>query len=226
MARLIDTLLKSSKNKDKILKKISKFNEVNTKFNPTDAMNKKRKELLHFLEIRSDQNNGDTKINTSRLAEYFKVCTKTIQRWLKYLEDNGYIRRFTIPYKSVINSKCYADRTIRCLRIFLKKRLNFKSDLGWKADFRPEYDYLTSIDTSTGKLPDYQWTMPSGSEIKTSFGEILKSVWTATYELFQMNIIDPEQEDMLSSVTEAYEIGSEDPFVMAILGKRFQKRVT
>lgn len=220
--RLIDKLLKSNK-KEKYLKKVIKFSEVNTEFKPTEEMDDKKRKLLHILETRSEDNNGDTKITTSRLAEVFKVCNKTIQRWLKYLEDNGYIRRFTVPYKSSVNSKCYADRTIRCLRVFLKKRMKFKPDLKWKRDYRPEFCLPTSVDISTGRSPALKWHIPAGSEIKSSTGEIFRAAWEATYELFRMNIIDPEQEDMLIHVKEAYEIGSEDPFVVAVLGKRFQK---
>jgi DNA-binding MarR family transcriptional regulator len=219
--RLIDKLLKSNK-KEKYLKKVIKFNEVSTEFKSTSDISENKRKLLHILETRSENNNGDTKITTTRLAEVFKVCTKTIQRWLKYLEDNGYIRRLTIPYKSSVNAKCYADRTIRCLRIFLKKRLNFKPDLKWKRDYRPDFDLPATKDISTGRPPAFKWYMPAGSSVMSA-GKTIKAAWSATYELFKMNIIDPEQEDMLTHVTEAYEIGSEDPFVVAVLGKRFQK---
>jgi DNA-binding MarR family transcriptional regulator len=218
-ARLIETMLKKAKTK-KLQEKVKKFNVVNTKFKSTDNLNPKIKKLLHALETRAEHiQSGDTKICDRRLADLFEVTRKTISRWLKTLEEMGYIRRLSIQYKSNKDSKVYSDRTIRCLRIFLKMRFRFKETLKWKVDYRPEFKLQDSIDLSTGEMPDFQWYVTSrGSGTKGGKEFTYAPKWETELDLLRMDILDVEQRDMMRELVDRYESGREDKMTSIVLG--------
>lgn len=218
-ARLIETRLQKAKTK-KLQEKVKKFNVVNTKFKSTDSLNPKIKKLLHVLETRSEHSqSGDTKIHDRRLAELFEVTRKTISRWLKTLEEMGYITRLSVQYKSNKDNKVYSDRTIRCLRIFLKLRFRFKEKINWKVDYRPKFRFEHSIDLSTGDTPDYEWfTTSSGSAVKGGRMFDFAPRWEGELDLLRMNILDVEQRDMIRELVDRYESGREDKMTSIVLG--------
>lgn len=218
-ARLIETLLQKAKTK-KLQEKVKKFNVVNTKFKPTDDLNPKIKKLLHVLETRAEHiQSGDTKITDKRLADLFEVTRKTISRWLKTLESMGYITRLSIQYKSDKDSKVYSDRTIRCLRIFLKMRFRFKEKLGWKVDYRPKFRFEHSIDLSTGQTPDYEWfTTSRGTASRGTQVFEYAPRWENELDLLRMDILDAEQRELMRELVDRYESGREDKMTSIVLG--------
>ena len=218
-ARQIEILLQKAKTK-KLQEKVKKFNVVNTKFKSTDNLNPKIKTLLHVLETRAEHiQSGDTKITDKRLAELFEVTRKTISRWLKTLEELGYITRLSIQYKSNKDSTVYSDRTIRCLRIFLKLRFRFKEKIGWKVDYRPQFRFDQCVDISTGRKPDYQWyTTSSGTVSRDGQAFNYSPKWDNELDLLRMDILDVEQRELMRELVDRYESGREDKMTSIVLG--------
>jgi DNA-binding Lrp family transcriptional regulator len=101
--------------------------------------------VLHLLECRSYNNNGDTKIFDSKISTILNISVRTVQRVMLKLEQMGFITRITEHFFD--NKRCqthrngfYSDRVIRCNRIFLvyRCRPKTKEELGWKRDIRPK----------------------------------------------------------------------------------------
>ena len=151
---------------EKYQAQIKRFNTIRTKFHNTDKLKEGPKQLLYILETRSEQNNGDTKIRNNTLSKLLNKCTRTISRWFDILEAGGYIRRLTIKYKSSIDFGCYSDRSIRCLRVLLKRKIKPIPEDIFKHDFRPKFDQFNIIDEVTGTKVDPRWMLDPGFKAK------------------------------------------------------------
>jgi len=206
----------------KFQKAFIKFNTIRTKFPSTTVLSEKERELLHILETRSEGNNGDTKIRDSNLQELIGKSRQTISRYLRKLEDLGYINRLSIPLKfkgDHPTMKVWKDRTIRCLRILLKNRFKWERDLKWKRDFRPDFDLGAAFDISTGRKLNIKWILDVGTVV-TLMGEEIRAAWDWMPGLCQMGLLDPEQQAMFEDLRDKIEVNHEDPEATAVLGMK------
>ncbi len=207
--------------KSKLEKKYKVFNSVRTSFPSVKKLSDKERELLYILECRSEPNNGDTKINNDILCKLLDRSRQQIDRYLKKLEQLGFVARLSIAYKSLKNGKFYRDRTIRCRRIFLKSRFSFKRNLNWKIDNRPDFDSTTAFDESTGSSLSIKWLVGAREILEFSNGKTVKSPWTWLGDLFNMGLLCAKQQDMYIDLKEKKEIDYKHPVASKILGMKF-----
>jgi len=208
----------------KLEKAYKHFNLVRTSFPSTDTLKDKERKLLHILETRSELNNGDTKVNNETLGKLLNpdhpVSRQTITRYLKKLEDLGYIARLTVPYKKFKDFVC--DRTIRCRRILLKHRFKWKEKTKWKKDFRPPFILSNSVDESTGKIINVNWTMDAKTKMRSAGKIIFRAAWDSFQDLFNAGLLDPDQQDFYCKWKDIKETDDTNIMASLLLGKGYQ----
>ena len=207
----------------KYAKEMVKFNQVKTSFPKAESvLSAKELNLLHILETRSEPNNGDTKICDKSLGTILQRSRQQICRYLRKLEDLGFIARLSIKRKSKKSGGVYTDRTFRCRRILLKNRFDWKRDLGWKTDNRPRFKKEFAFDETTDKRVHLKWTLPWGAEIMIAkTRKVMKSAWEWYPELCKMNLLDSRQQKLLQTLRNMKEIDPNHIEATLIMGKRF-----
>ncbi|NBP13497.1 winged helix-turn-helix transcriptional regulator [bacterium] len=165
----------------------AKFLSMKESFIDEKELHYKSKMILHLLEIRSYNNNGDVKFNDQKIAEILNLSLRTVQRHVKKLEELGFISRITKRYYDIKKVKTsnkqgfYSDRIIRCFRIFLANHCEQKTkeSMKWKNDFRPkinQHEYKISP----------RWFAREGDESG------VLPMFTNLFELFALNVMSKE----------------------------------
>jgi DNA-binding MarR family transcriptional regulator len=190
-----------------------KFLSMTDRFKDENELHPKSKLILHLLEVRSYNNNGDVKFHDKMIAEVLQLSLRTVQRHIKYLEDAGFIARITKHYYDSSKNtgserqKFYSDRIIRCFRIFLANHCEEKpkDSIGWKNDFRP-------------KINQNEYNVSPGWFARENDDSGIQPIFTNLYELFKNNIMSKEMYDMYYKLKDKWFDGDEK--AITILGKK------
>jgi DNA-binding Lrp family transcriptional regulator len=189
-----------------------KFLSMKEQFIDEKKLHYKSKIILHLLEIRSYNNNGDVKFNDQKIAEILNLSLRTVERHIKKLEELGLIVRITKRYydtkkQSSSQKGFYSDRIIRCFRIFLANHCEEKSkeSLKWKNDFRPK------INKSEYKISP-RWFAREGD------GTGIAPMFTNLFELFIKNIMSRDVYYNFYKIKDLWFEGDEQ--AKLILGKK------
>jgi hypothetical protein len=134
------------------------FNKIPRSFPLLLTLDELSQRILMFLEARSQDRNGDTKISDKKLCDIFKVSRATIQRRLTVLKKANFIatvektKRDPKRLQVAGQSMFYSDRAIRCFRVVVQKGFKILKTPKWKTDPRPEWDPKNIVDRLTGYL--------------------------------------------------------------------------
>jgi DNA-binding MarR family transcriptional regulator len=163
-------------------KSFLKLSFIRHAFEPESKLNNTELNVLHILECRSYNNNGDTKMFDSKISKILNISIRTVQRAMLKLEKMGFITRITEHFFDSRRCKThrngfYSDRVIRCNRIFLvyRCRPKTKEELGWKRDIRPKIktEQFNMNQIWKGRLLEEE-----------TFGD--SNRWPGTIELYKM----------------------------------------
>jgi len=190
-----------------------KFLSMKEEFVDENKLHYKSKMILHLLEIRSYNNNGDVKFNDQKIAEILSLSLRTVQRHVKKLEELGFIARITKRYYDINKVKTsnrqgfYSDRIIRCFRIFLANHCEEKSkeSMKWKNDFRPE------INKHEYKISP-RWFAREGDDSG------ILPMFTNLFELFASNVMSREVYEKFYKIKDMW--FDDNPEAKMILGKK------
>lgn len=190
-----------------------KFLSMKEQFKDEGELHKKTKEILHLLEIRSYNNNGDVKFHDKKIAEVLNMSLRTVQRHIKILEDFGFIARITKHYYDSARTadshrqRFYSDRIIRCFRIFLANHCEEKpkESIGWKNDFRP-------------KIKQDEYNVNPGWFARENDDSGIQPIFTNLYELFNLKIMSKEVYNAFYHLKDKWFDGDEK--AVTILGKK------
>jgi len=116
-----------------------RFSSVQEKYPELRTLPDNYKRVLIYLEVRSMETNGDTKAYTKRIAEAVMVSESTVKRAFRRLEKDHFIARHTIRKFDENTRSFWADRTIRCFRVFMYHGCQVKK-VKWTKDNRPKTD--------------------------------------------------------------------------------------
>jgi hypothetical protein len=188
---------------------------------PDDStLHPKLRMCLLILEARSYANSGDTKMFDERLAKVLQVSTRTVQRYQRRLEKDGFTCRITV--RSFDRSRVkvhnregfYSCRVIRCIRPFVKDSLKAKSskELGWKTDPRPPIKQ-NEYPVSSRWMLDAPRSYIDRKTLKTV---VVTPMASSTIELSWMNLWSFDIEKLYYKIRSNWLLG--DPEAKDILG--------
>lgn len=191
----------------------NKFLSMKDSFKDEKELHPKSKEILHLLEVRSYNNNGDVKFHDKTIAEVLNMSLRTVQRHIKFLEDAGFIARITKHYYDSARTadnhrhRFYSDRIIRCFRIFLASHCEEKSKekIGWKNDFRP-------------KIHQNEYNVDPRWFVRENDDSGIEPIFTTLYELFTSKIMSKDVYDAFWKLKDKWFDGDEK--AITILGKK------
>ena len=172
-----------------------KAHEIPLTFQPDNALPEKERKVLAILDTRAYPGNGDTKIANDRLSQITGYSLRTIERVMHQLEAKKFITRFlTRGYDRkrarMVGVPFYTLRVIRCNRVALVKRFQFKTgqELGWRTDNRPVVHIA-----QTGIDPSWFIERPiSRFNYKTLDYDTMQPAWTSYMELLERNAFIPK----------------------------------
>ena len=174
------------------------FNKIPTTFKPFKDLDPTSQKLLMFIEARSKENNGDTKINDSVLQEFLKVSRSTVQRRLANLRDLGFINTIKKNFRDYSRldkpkqTEFFSDRVIRCNRVVVQRRFRILENPGWKYDPRPKWNPSGIVNRTTGRYIEREWILNPGNSY-TNLGQgTIHPKWDDVQDLFRMGIESPE----------------------------------
>ena len=122
---------------------IAKFSTPAKEYN-TSKLPKNYQKVLEFLEIRSYETRGDTKIFDKKISEVLGISMSTVKRALRRLEVLKFIARKTDRKFNKMNKNHFCDRIIRCFRVFLHHG-SYPIRSLWKYDNRPKTNHKLII---------------------------------------------------------------------------------
>lgn len=181
-------------------------------FHPTSELSPNYRKILNFLELRANENGGDTKASDVKLSKELGICLKTVSRGLSKLEKLGYVTRLTEtmrfgkdPKRCTSRNNFYSIRVIRCNRIFLKHGAEVKPMLvlGWKTDVALRTKFSPSCDP---KFKFREETVLQADALGETSWERIKV--RDIKDLFSINVEDWDFEDRVRDMREmrGYEI--------------------
>lgn len=190
-----------------------KFLSLTDSFKDEDSLHPKSKKILHLLEVRSYNNNGDVKFHDKAIAEVLNMSLRTVQRHIKSLEDAGFIARITKHYYDSVRTadnhrqRFYSDRIIRCFRIFLANHCEEKpkEKIGWKNDFRP-------------KINQNEYKVNPRWFVRENDDSGIQPIFTTLYDLFNSKIMSKDVYDAFWKLKDKWFDGDEK--AITILGKK------
>ena len=122
-------------------KKLSLQSELPDRFSDPSTLSPNYRRILRFLEVRANENGGDTKASDVKIAKALNISLKTVSRGMLRLENLQYITRMTTKHLGArkgcsSRNQFYSLRVIRCNRVFMMHGMPVKtrSELGWKTD--------------------------------------------------------------------------------------------
>lgn len=177
---------------------VHEFNKIPTTFKSFNDLDPTSKKLLMFIEARSKENNGDTKVNDSTLQEFLKASRSTVQRRLANLRTLGFINTIKKNFRDYERldrpkqTEFFSDRIIRCNRVVVQKRFRILEKLGWKCDFRPKWNPSGIVNRSTGRYIEREWLLNPGNSYTDLGNGTIHPKWEDVSDLFKMGIESPE----------------------------------
>lgn len=102
-----------------------------------EGLPKRARQLLQCLEIRAEENRGDTKFYDQAAADILGVSKRQINRYIKLLIDRNLIGTCNQKLRTP-SGGLKTDRTFRCWRVVIKYRFLVRSKPLWKRDTRPK----------------------------------------------------------------------------------------
>jgi DNA-binding Lrp family transcriptional regulator len=133
--------LVNGKSAVKLSEKLNLQSELPDRFPDPSKLSPNYRKILKFLEVRANENGGDTKASDVKISKALKISLKTVSRGMRRLENLQYITRMTTQHLGArkgctSRNQFYSLRVIRCNRVFMIHGMPVKTqlELGWKTD--------------------------------------------------------------------------------------------